>query len=328
MVHNNFYGAEYLDASETLTRVYNLPKLMSSANRKEYRNVDNQGNAQMYTVGMRVWGTNTEALAGTAPNTYVTRRAVKAWHDARVKMYKRAGISMKSLGYGRSLRPYLDVNHENGTTTEIDTESDLVGTDASGIYPAFTGDEWTYSKAAVSTPMEEADLSSSDLKAGSLVDTYTFTLCGASVLESTTADDPDGSISTDDQDSFVSVGMLKEWLGSFRKKNIGTASGTVTDSNPIDEDNALLQFISQQGADKEEVLELARDGQKEVRPWDLGGATHYSTTVQAYGKAVNGESAYIVFQAPCGLLSMVLQNDHSAAENVRFQLEILDISDM
>lgn len=321
VMHTNFFGAEYLDASETLTRVYNLPKLMSSANRKEFHNVDNQGNAQLYTIGMRVWGTNTEAIAGTAPNTYVTRRAVKAWHDARVKMYKRAGISMKSLGYGRSLRPYLDVNHENGTTTEIDTESDLVGTDASGIYPAFTGDEWTYSRAAVATPMESAE--SGTITARDLVDTYSFTLCDASVIESVTADSPDESHTQTDQDSFVSVGMLKEWIGSF-KKRISIAN----DNNKVDEDNALLQLVSQQGADKEEVLELAAESQKEGRPWDLGGSTHYSVTSQNYGRATNGESGYIVFQAPCGLFSMLLQNDHSAAENIKFSLDILDIQDM
>ncbi len=306
-MHTNFFGAEYLDASETLTRVYNLPKLMSSANRKEFHNVDNQGNAQLYTVGMRVWGTNVESLASTAPNTYVTRRAVKAWHDARVKMYKRAGISMKSLGYGRSLRPYLDVNHENASVTEIATQSDLVGTDASGIYPAFTGDEWTYSRAAVATPAENTNDSNTGFR--DMVDTYSFTLCDASVPESTTADSPDESGSTSDQDSFVSVGMLKEWIGSF-KKRISIAN----DNNKVDEDNALLQLVSQQGADKEEVLELVAESQKEGRPWDLGGSTHYSTTVQQYTRASNGESGYVVFQAPCGLFGVALQNDHSAAE--------------
>ncbi len=320
MVHNNFHGTEYLDADEGLVRVYNMPKLMSSANRKSFENVDTQGNAQMYTIGMRVWGTNTQVAANTAPNTYVTRRAVKAWHDARVKMYKRAGISMKSLGYGRCLRPYLDVNHENGTTTEIDTESDLVGNDASGIYPAYTGDEWTYSRAAVTTPMESTAITT----VYSLTDTYSFTLCDASVAESTTVDSPDESSDSEDQDQFVSVGMLSEWLGSFKKK-VQSGSSDVQNLKP---DNALLQLVSQQGPDKEEVLELAQDAQAELRPWDLGGATHYSTTAQVYGKALSGESAYVVFQAPCGLLSLTLQNDHSGAEAVRFQLEVLDISDM
>ena len=321
-MHTNFFGAEYLDAAETLTRTYNVPKLMSSANRQEMKNVDNQGNAQLYTIGMRVFGTNLEAIPFTAPNTYVTRRAVKAWHDARVKMYKRAGVSMKSLGYGRSLRPYLDVNHENGTTTEIDTQSDLVGTDATGIRPHYTGDEWTYSRAAVATPGENVD--QSEIRNADLVDTYSFTLCDASVMENVTADSPDESTSGTDQDSFVSVGMLTEWLTSFKKSRSSTANA----NEQVTPDNALLQLVSQQGADKEEVLELAKDSQAEARPWDLNGSTHYSLTNAGYARATNGESGYMIFQAPCGLFSMVLQNDHTSAENTKFTFEVLDIQDM
>lgn len=324
MVHTRFYGTEYLDAAEALTRVLNLPKLMSSANRKEYRNVDNQGNAQVYTIGMRIYGTNCDSVVGTAPNTYVTRRAVKAWHDARMKMYKRAGISMKSLGYGRSLRPYLDVSHENGTTTEIDSETSHSGTSASGITPHFTGDEWTYSRAVVATPAEEAG-SATRIDVRDLTDTYTFTLCDASVNEvhsSQSGTDSSGDVS--DQDSFKSVGMLKEWLGSFKKKVQAGASAVQN----VDSDNALLQLISQQGADKEEVLELVYENQSEVRPWDLGGSTHYSESAQAFARSVSGESSYVIFQAPCGLFNIHFVNNHGSAEGVKYDLEVLDISDM
>ena len=309
----------------TLSRVYNAPKLMGSVNRKEYRNVDNQGNAQLYTIGMKVFATGANVGVNTAPNTYVTRRAVKAWHDARVMMYKRAGVSLKSLGYGRSLRPYLDVNHENGTTTEIDSESDLNADGegspaASGITPYYTGDAWTYSRAAVATPMENTPTDGVQVR--DLVDTYSFTLCDASVVEDSTADSPDESGAASDQDSFVSVGMLKEWLGSFGKRT--TKSSTLT---ALDDDNALLQLRSQQGADKEEVLELAMDAQNEVRPWDLGGATHYTTKFAGYLRSVTSESTYIVFQAPCGLFNVDFEN-FAAAGEIHYEFEVLDISDM
>jgi len=321
-VHTKFYGAEYLDANEGLIRTYNGPKLMSSANRKGYHNVDNRGNAQMYTFGIRLYGNDVQCLVGTAPNTYVTRRAVKAWHDARALMYRRAGISMKTLGYGRNLRPYLDVNHENGTTTEIDTETDTVGTDASGINPGYTGDEWTYSRAAVATPIENPGSLTADIHSADLTDTYSFTLCDASVVESTTADDPDESTGVSQADSFVSVGMLSEWLGSFKKGSLPS-----NDAKAVDSDNALLQLISQQGAEKEEVLELAKDAQIEARPWDLGGASHYSTVAQAYLLANTGESSYQIFQAPCGLFNLIFANG-STAQGARFDLEVLDIKDM
>jgi hypothetical protein len=309
-----------------LQRVFNTPKLMSSCNRKGYDNVDTQGNAQLYTIGMRVFATGANVGVSTAPNTYVTRRAVKAWHDARVMMYKRAGISMKSLGYGSTLRPYLDINHENGTTTEIDSELDMnadgEGTPAaSGITPHFTGDEWTYSRAAVSVPVENTAGGSPQSR--DFVDTYSFTLCGSSVSEADTPDDPDESGTIGDGESFVSVGMLKEWLGSFKKKR-STAGAP---AHQIDDDNALLQLVSQQGLDKEEVLELAQSGQDEGRPWDLGGSTHHSTMFAGYLRSVSSESSYIVFQAPCGLFNLDIENTAAAGE-IHYEFDVLDISDM
>ena len=279
--------------------------------------MDNQGNAQLYTIGMRVFGT-CHNIVQTAPNTYVTRRAVKDWHDARVMMYKRAGIKMKDLGYGRSLRPYLNVAHENGTTTEIDSEAQA----GNALIPAYTGDEWTYSRAAVATPIENTLSGAASLY--DMVDTYSFTLCGDSVTEDGTPDSPDESGGGSDQDSFVSVGMLKEWLGSFKKKVVSTP-GQFADE--LDADNALLQLRSQQGADKEEVLELAEDAQNEARPWDLGGSTHYGLHYAGVAHAVASESSYIVFQAPCGLFEVGSYSD-SAAQTIYTEFEVLAIEDM
>ena len=149
-----------MSAAESTTNVYNLPKLMSSINRKQYHNVDLQGNAQLYTVAIKSYGTKLSTLASAAPDTYVTKRAVKAWHDARVEMFKRAGFKLSDLtAYARTLRPYLHVNHENNTTKELDQaiSSDAISTDdgvtgGPKITPGFKGSEWTYSRAAVSTP--------------------------------------------------------------------------------------------------------------------------------------------------------------------------------
>ena len=55
---------------------------------------------------------------------------------------------MKSLRYARNLRPYLNVNHENGTTVEIDTENDA----ALGITPPWVVMSGRIRRAAVSVP--------------------------------------------------------------------------------------------------------------------------------------------------------------------------------
>jgi hypothetical protein len=293
-----------------------MPKLMGSVNRSSYHNVDNQGNAQMYTIGVKLFGSNADALVTAAPDAYYVRRAIKAWHDARVMMYKRAGISMKSLGYGRSLRPYLDVNHENGTTVEIDSEN----SGGLSVSPAYSGDEWTYSRAVVSTPMESAS-AAGDIRPYDLVDTYSFTILGDSVTEDDTADSPDESGNQTDQDSFVSVGMVAEWLGSFKKKLVTGAAANV------DEDNALLQLRSQQGADKEEVLELAAEGQTEGRPWDLDAAQFKQAVYQGFVTSSASQSPMLVFNAPCGLFNLTLGNS-AAAETIYADIEVLDIRDM
>lgn len=301
---------------QTEDQVFNMPKLMGSVNRTSMHNVDSQGNAQMYTIGLKLIGTKATALVSCAPDTYYVRRAIKAWHDARVAMYKRAGISMKSLGYGRNLRPYLDVNHENGTTVEIDSE--ISG--SLGISPAYSGDEWTYSRAVVSTPIEAGD-SANTAQQRDLTDTYSFTILGDSVDETSASGDDEESSTITDQDSYVSVGMVAEWLDSFSRKPIRTSSAT------IDPDNALLQLRSQQAADKEEVLELAEEGQSEGRPWDLDGAQFKEAVYQGFCRSTGSESSMLVFNAPCGLFNLRLANE-AAAETIYADIEVLDIRDM
>jgi hypothetical protein len=325
MVQTKFLFSNGLaDGSETRqseTHVFNMPKLMGSVNRSSYHNVDNQGHAQMYTIGVKLFGTKADALITAAPDAYYVRRAIKAWHDARVAMYKRVGISMKSLGYGRNLRPYLDVNHENGTTVEIDSEA-TAGSDALSITPAYSGDEWSYSRAVVTTPMEDTvSPSSATFYSADLVDHYTFTILGDSVTESTTADDPDESSPLTDQDSYVSVGMVAEWLDSFKRKLVTGAAAN------IDPDNALLQLRSQQAPDKEEVMELAAEGQTEGRPWDLDGAQFSQAVYQGFVTATSSESPTLVFNAPCGLFNLTIGNS-AAAEVVYADIEVLDIRDM
>jgi hypothetical protein len=321
MVQAHFKFENEISNGSSEAFILNLPKLMSSANRREYHNVDKSGNAQLYTVGMKLWGTSVHTAAWGAGNTYVTRRAIKAWHDARVMMYKRAGISMKSLGYGRTLRPYLDQTHRDGTTPELATQTDS----NLQIKPLYQGDEWTYSKAAVSTPPEAATFGSTAYMSD-LVDTYDFTILGSSENEDAggLAEGEDESSDISDQDSFVSVGMIEEWLDSFKTRPASVNSNV---NQGLDADNALLQLRSQQGADKEEVLELAEDAQAEKRPWDLDGSAYTALMPLGFAQAYSGSDS-CVFQVPAGLLYLNTKNTHGSAEQIKITLDILDIQDM
>ncbi len=322
MTHSKFVINSTIADDATSKHVLNMPRLLGSINRKAMHNVDKQGNAQLYTLGVKAYGAKLALSVNCAANTYYTRRAIKAWHDARVMMYKRAGISMKSLGYGRNLRPYLDVNHENGTTTELDTET-FSGSNT-GISPPYSGDEWTYSRAAVATPQENTETTSAQLR--DLVDTYSFTLLDDSVTEDATADDPDESGTGSDQDSFVSVGMIAEWLDSFKKHSAFDVAASTLDT--IDDDNALLQLRSQQSADKEEVLELAQEAQTELRPWDLAGARFSGEVSAGYLQSTSDSPEMIIAEVPCGLFNLEMVNTSGGSDIATVCVEVLDIRDM
>ncbi len=316
---NRLFFADSLASGASATHVIDLAKMLSSLNRKHIPNVDRNGNAQMFVVKVSSNGSDSLTAIQTAPNLYTTKAAVKAWHDARVKMITRGGMKMKDLGpYARHLRPFLDVNHENGSTTEMDTESS--GTGGFTLNTHFQGDEYTRTRLAVSTPGENID--QSDIRNADSVDTYSLTLCDASVAESTTADDPDESTGGSDQDSYVSVGMIDSWLSSISKKPLATA-----DTLRIQADNPLLQ-LKIDSPSSEEVLEIIEDSAEEGRPWDLDGSQYTALTGQAYYRSSANQSKETIVFVPCGLLQIVQANGHGSTETITTEFEVIDVYDM
>lgn len=314
---NKLFMTDTLDAAAGQTVVIDLAKMMSSLNRKHIPNVDRNGNAQMFLVKVRVVnGTDASTVIRTAPNLYPTKAAVKAWHDARVEMITRTGAKMSDLGpYARHLRPFLDVNHEDGTTTELDDETSVQLGFALNTH--FQGDEYTRSELATTVPAKENITASVAMY--DLVDTYRLHLCGASVVEPS---DHAESGSVSDQDSFKSVGIIDSWLTSVKKKPLGTA-----DTLRIQSNNPLLQLVSDSQS-SEEVLEIAEESAAEGRPWDLDGSQYTSLTGQAYFRSTSSQSKEELIFVPCGILEMAQTNNHSASEVVITEFEVLDIYDM
>lgn len=315
---NRIFFADSLASGASATHVIDLAKIASSLNRKHIPNVDRNGNAQMFMVKVSSNGSDSLTAILTAPNLYTTKAAVKAWHDARVEMINRAGLKMADLGpYARHLRPFLDVDHENGTTTEMDTESS--GTGGLILNTHFQGEEYTRTRLATATPAK--DVITASVASYDLVDSYSLTLCGSNVLESDTADSPDGSGSVSDQDSFVSVGMIESWLTSIRKKSLATA-----DSLRIQSDNPLLQLNNDIAS--EEVLEIAEDSAAEARPWDLDGSAYTTLTGAAYYRSSANQSKETIIFVPCGILEIQQANAHGSTETITTEFEILDVYDM
>lgn len=301
------------------SHIFNIPKLLSSANRKQFLNVHQNGTPMMYHIGLKVYGTDAEAVAYGAPNTYVTYESVVRFAAARERMYERAGIRLEDLGpYGRSFRPYLSPDHRNGVVVEIDTEN-VAGL---GVAPHFQGDEWTYSVFGVATPMEEQS-ANSDLQKMDLVDTYEVAICGDTEIEGgLESSDPDKKSESTDYDSAIVVGMIDQWLDSFKKKPL-TPSGEVIDAN-----NYLLQLEGEQTPAKEEILEIVAENQQEGRPWDSDGSAYKSLAFLGYTRSILAGSDMVEVAAPCGLLQVAIENNSGSSETIKVVLEVTAMDQM
>ncbi len=336
LMHTVFTLKDSLDSTDASipdsnNQILNMPRLMANANRKNFDNVDKQGNAQMYTLGIKpqACSGSLNVIASTAIDNYVVKRAVKKWHEARKRMFRRLGFSLKDLGpYGATLRPYFSHDHHDGTVPEVAIQTSI-GSEVGQIYPVVPDYcEWTYSSAAVSTPMEDsAAISESNFYVTDLVDTYQWTLLGASVQESDEADDPDESSGATDQDSWVTVGIVESWLDSFKLRQQAIVSTT---NDTAEADNPLSQLWADSQS-SEEVMEIIEDIQKENQPWDRADVTYYSPVTRSCW-ATGNQPGYMVVEAPCGLLELDLvghntDGDHTA-EIVEVEIEVLGIRDM
>ena len=316
---DRFLFQNTIAAGSNETHIFNLAKLMSSVNRKSYSMVHENGRPMEYGVNIQVFGTDAEALVGTAPNTYVTQSAVERFANARKRMYERAGISMSDLGpYGREFRPYLSVDHRNGVVTEIAAQNAA----GLGITPHFQGDEWTYSVLGVATPMNEAS-ANADLQKMDLVDLYEVSILGTTEIEGgLPSSDADKKSESTDYDSAIVVGMVDQWLDSFKRRPL-TTSGEAIDSN-----NYLLQLEGEQSPAKEEVLEIVKENQQEGRPWDADGSAYKDIHFNGYARSFLAGSNAIGVATPCGLLQLSLANNHSAQETIKVVLEVAYMKEM
>lgn len=308
--------------------VLNLPKILSSYNRKGMNMVDGQGNAQLYTVSASLIGTNANATFQAAPNCYPTKRAVKDWHNAWVRRLRKAGIRRDDLGpYMKYLRMYLDRAHyvgEGGTAitgvtgiTELDTEVlDVGGSPAVdfGLYQAWAGEEWSYTEIVATSPADPDSVAT--IVSNELVDEYPLTLC-----------DVDAEESDDDTRTLVTAGMIYSWLGSFTQTPTPSEAETLIDPTN-QQDNALLS-LRDSDLSSGELLDMAQEAVQEKAPWDRDGSSYYTPSVTGGIMAArNGISNTIVAEAPCGLLRFTGTNDNNGAEICYLNIEVVGIEDM
>jgi len=301
---------ETIDESSSLseTKYFNWAQIFSSQNRRYLPQVDEKGNAFNYIVAIKqsspdhTGNSQVKTTISTANGGYVTKAAIKAWHRARVKMLRREGLSLKSVGpYMRSLRFGLNVSNGGGGTSE----SEL----ADG--------EWTVTRIAAETAMDSAD-ASDPLEADNIIDDYTLTLCDDSVA--TGSAEGGGT-------KYTTVGIIASWLDSRRSKADFISADTAIDH----EANPLYNLLSGSLA-SEEVLEIVQDNQAEEPPYGDDSKWDDLFPQAELVSAVNAHDSTIV-TCPAGLMQAVVTSvntdDNTATDSsITWTVELLDIVPM
>lgn len=316
----------------TTTKVIlNLPKILSSYNRRGMNNVDERGNAQLYTVSASLIGTNANGAILAARNCYYTKRAVKDWHDAWVRRLRKAGMRREDLGpYMKFLRPFLSRAHYlsanpsdsiSGVTAirELDSTELDVGTASDSVNEAITplwaGEEWSYTEI-VATPPVDVDTTGVDLHTDIAVDEYFLTLCDQD------AEDSDVGLRR-----LKTAGMISSWLGSFTQRPTPTEAETLVD--PTNQQDNALMALRDSDLSSGELLDMAQEAVQEKAPWDRDGSSYYAPTITGGVMAARtGSSNTIIAEAPCGLMQLNIDNDDNGTQTVYVNLEVLSIEDM
>ncbi len=288
------------------THYFDFASVFSKFNRKQYHQVDSKGNAQIYLLKI-TQASFTGADQGdietnlfTAPNTYVTKQAVRAWHKARVAMFAKAGIKMKTLSpYTRNLRMELDASAPSGGTTSADF---AVSSELSTIVNAGQFDE----------------SNTGAVTGDDLVDSYTLTLLGDHDVTQTA-----------ETTKYTTVGVNQSWLDTRRKPyavaegslETGVSATTIQhETNPLFEARALSGIA-------EEIAEVAQDEQSQPPPWADATQTGLIRSAGLY--TANNSTQEVILEVPCGLMKATVHDLRSSNNvEVTWNIELLDIYDM
>ena len=300
------WDEEISDAS-TENHWFDFAQIFSRLNRKQYHQVDSKGNAQVYLLRIRQQSNNAtdnseiRTKLETAPNNYVTKQAVKAWHRARVKMLERQGVSLKSLSpYTRNLRVRLDTSAPTGGTSNAEL---TVGTPELSSF--------------VVESQLDSDVSTA-LTSASMVDDYTLTVLSDHVTES-----------TDPTTKYTTVGMNKAWLDARRKPYTvpdGTLETGVGATAIRHEENPLYEIMSGSSI-AEELSEVIQDEQIQEPPWYDGD--HIAHMIQGNLYSALNSPQETIIEVPLGLLKASITDLRSSNNtNVYWEVELLDIYDM
>ena len=272
-------------ALKSTTAYLNVARDLSRVNSKNEEVTSRDGHVFGYLVDVKITGSNISAFR--APNTWKMRNSFRKFHAYRDLMFDNAGIEGEEKGrYGKTIRPYLDAGHVNGT------EAQVVSTNSAGGDVIFDGGEWTYTSLATTPIYGEGPRPGTSTQ--NWADTFSLHICEENVIE--VAGDETQS------DMYSQVGMIHSY--NLDRMEVVTPSALETVSGPS---NPLAQLRLTGNQAGGAVLDIAEDQELEAPPYDqLDNGDSIETINGGFG-ASTAEFPTIRFQTfvPAGLMRVV-----------------------
>lgn len=297
-----------INAGATSRSIVNVPKAWAAINRKNARHTDTKGYLQTYILRVEMQSVTMLSNIWTAPETWVLKNGVRKWHAARNKWLESMGAQVGE--YGRTIRPYLNANHQTSDNSAAYYE--LQPVKYSG---AMSGGTWDFTKVVL--PQVKND-------SGSLVsdgDDAELVLAGSHTVATGTG-----------VSRFSKISMMQSYLES-RRNQIGSDLNDDTMDSIETDPSPLLQYMT--GRDDYELsLEVVEALQEQAAPYSDSGSGATGTATDATDMyaagllkttATYGRDAAII-RAPGGMFEILSTNEGSSAVIPQIQVEVLGIT--
>jgi len=313
-----FFQERQLNADGTFQKsIVNIPKAWAALNRKNAPVTDTKGYLNTYICKVEVVSNDVLAYMHTAPETWVTKNAVRRWHLARQAQREemfggRAGIPT----YGKTIRPMFDSNHQ---TTSVSSDNfELRPIKRSGV---MTGGSWEFTKMAHAV----GNLNTNNVNAvegEELSDSYYLTLTGTSVLET--------GHTTGGHNKYSHVSMTESYVKA--RRNIAHDSGDDV-GGEIDHSPSPLVELLGNTPSSTNVAQILASEQNLAPPYAVQDDTGFvptDVTEPYYAGALITTSSYgrdsAIIRVPGGLLSIWAKATGGAARLPFYNIEVLGVT--
>lgn len=299
-----------LSATSTARYYVNAAHLLSMMNRRAFHQVTSAGHLKNYGLEVQVFNmVNASTAIYTAPLSYVTYNATRAWHFARKDRYEKSGFKLSDLGYGERLRFALDKtmsdsNQSTGTNMLKPSYLDNTVADKG---------EWDWSDVIITPPV--IDDYDAGLEGPDVVDTFVLHLCGDHTVDS----------SSSETLKYSHVGMNQSWTENRRGWAAPSSEEVVQPENP-------LAFARASDLSTLNLSEEVADEQKQSPPYsnvdDDDAESVFAEMVlqgQLESKFPNPTTNNDMVICPGGLARIDITNNDSSAGYPMVYLRIVEL---